>query len=55
MEEVERLADRIVIVDHGKVVADNTLAGLYAGVPAGAGAASLENVFLTLTGRRLRD
>ena len=55
MEEVERLADRIVIVDHGKVVADNTLRGLYAGVPAGAGAASLESVFLTLTGRSLRD
>jgi ABC-2 type transport system ATP-binding protein len=53
MEEVERLADRIVIVDHGKVVADDTLKGLYAG--AGAGAASLEAVFLTLTGRSLRD
>src|SRR5215212_4904761 len=28
MEEVERLADRIVVVDHGKVIADDTLAGL---------------------------
>jgi ABC-2 type transport system ATP-binding protein len=53
MEEVERLADRIVIIDHGRVVADDTLKGLYAG--AGAGAASLESVFLTLTGRSLRD
>jgi ABC-type multidrug transport system ATPase subunit len=25
MEEVERLADRIVIIDHGKVIADDTL------------------------------
>jgi ABC-2 type transport system ATP-binding protein len=30
MEEVERLCDRIVIVDHGRVLADNTLAGLLA-------------------------
>ena len=28
MEEVERLADRIVVIDHGKVIADDTLAGL---------------------------
>ena len=28
MEEVERLCDRVVIIDHGKVVADDTLAGL---------------------------
>ena len=25
MEEVERLADRIVVIDHGKVIADDTL------------------------------
>ncbi len=54
MEEVERLADRIVVIDHGRVVADDTLKGLYASVPAGS-AASLESVFLTLTGRSLRD
>jgi ABC-2 type transport system ATP-binding protein len=28
MEEVERLCDRIVIMDHGKVLADDSLAGL---------------------------
>jgi ABC-2 type transport system ATP-binding protein len=33
MEEVERLCDRIVIVDHGKVLADDTLAGLLASAP----------------------
>src|SRR5689334_1875251 len=56
MEEVERLADRIVIVDHGTVVADDTLAGLQARVAAvGGGTATLESVFLTLTGRSLRD
>jgi ABC-2 type transport system permease protein len=34
MEEAERLADRIVVIDHGKVVASDTLDGLYARVPA---------------------
>jgi ABC-2 type transport system ATP-binding protein len=29
MEEAERLCDRVVIIDHGKVAADDTLAGLY--------------------------
>ncbi len=54
MEEAERLADRIVVVDHGRVIADDTLSGLQGRV-AGAGPASLETVFLTLTGRSLRD
>ena len=34
MEEAERLCDRVVIIDHGKVVADDTLQGLYRLVPA---------------------
>jgi ABC-2 type transport system ATP-binding protein len=56
MEEAERLADRIVIMDHGRVLADDTLSGLRARVPVGAdGSASLETLFLTLTGRSLRD
>jgi ABC-type multidrug transport system ATPase subunit len=56
MEEAERLADRVVVIDRGKVVADDTLAGLYASVGEQAGGrASLESVFLTLTGRSLRD
>lgn len=33
MEEVERLADRIVIVDHGRVVAEGTLADLVRRLP----------------------
>src|ERR1700719_4975136 len=39
MEEAERLADRIVVIDHGRVVADDTLAGLQAhvGSPTGDG------------------
>ena len=33
MEEAERLCDRIVIIDHGKVVADDTLQGLHKLLP----------------------
>jgi ABC-2 type transport system ATP-binding protein len=86
MEEVERLCERIVIVDHGRVIAADTVKGLYGMLPASrrltvelsdaptdavlaalralpgvgridvAGArGDLETVFLTLTGRTLRD
>jgi ABC-2 type transport system ATP-binding protein len=57
MEEAERLADRIVVIDHGRVVANDTLPGLQAQVASAAagGPATLEEVFLTLTGRSLRD
>ncbi len=83
MEEAERLCDRIVIVDAGRVVASGTREALCEQLPAAAprrlelgGAiddevvallaargvtvravrgASLEDVFLHLTGRQLRD
>ena len=56
MEEAERLADRIVVIDHGQVIANDTLAGMHGRMPGGAGGrATLETVFLTLTGRSLRD
>ena len=86
MEEAERLCDRIVIVDHGRVIATDTVRGLYARLPAArrvtvelrepasdavlaqlravpvveaaevaGGRGDLETVFLTLTGRSLRD
>ena len=57
MEEAERLCDRIVIVDHGRVLADDTLAGLAANAPGGSlgKPARLEEIFLALTGRALRD
>jgi ABC-2 type transport system ATP-binding protein len=64
MEEVERLADRIVIIDHGRVVAQGTLAELLGTRPGAASACpshahgarpGLEDLFLALTGRQLRD
>ncbi|MFY9562184.1 MAG: ABC transporter ATP-binding protein [Terriglobales bacterium] len=33
MEEAERLCDRIIIIDHGKVIADDTLHGLHRLLP----------------------
>jgi ABC-2 type transport system ATP-binding protein len=56
MEEAERLADRIVVIDHGTVIANDTLSGLQSRVAEVGGVrANLETVFLTLTGRSLRD
>ncbi len=83
MEEAERLCDRIVIVDHGRVIASDTKSNLHRLLPAtatrrvevegviddellallasrglavrGETGASLESVFLHLTGRALRD
>jgi ABC-2 type transport system ATP-binding protein len=85
MEEAERLCDRIVIIDHGKVIASGSTAELHRLVPASSATtleiegmvddaalaelaargvvvkevrskgASLESVFLHLTGRELRD
>jgi ABC-2 type transport system ATP-binding protein len=52
MEEAERLSDRIVVMDHGRVIAADTLAGLRREHP---GVRDLEGVFLALTGRTLRD
>jgi ABC-2 type transport system ATP-binding protein len=34
MEEAERLCDRLVIIDHGKVIADDTLQGLHRMLPS---------------------
>jgi ABC-2 type transport system ATP-binding protein len=33
MEEAERLCDRIIIMDRGEIVANDTVAGLYAQLP----------------------
>jgi len=61
MEEAERLCDRIVIVDHGVVAASDRKEALLDLLPPEKRTktvvrdASLEDVFLHLTGRQLRD
>ena len=45
MDVVERISDRVVILDHGRVVAD----GSFATLRAGSGDASLEALFARLT------
>lgn len=49
MEEAERLCDRVLIMDHGKVLADDTTGALK------SAHGNLESAFLHLTGRDLRD
>ncbi len=49
LEVAERLADRIGIVDRGRLVAEGTFAELKA--TAGQSHSTLEDVFLSLTGR----
>ena len=61
MEEAERLCDRVIIVDHGEVVASDRKGALLRLLPPEKRTrtvvheASLEDVFLHLTGRQLRD
>jgi len=51
MEEADELSDRISIIDHGKIMASGTVAGL----KNEYGTESMLEVFLTVTGRELRD
>jgi ABC-2 type transport system ATP-binding protein len=51
MEEAERVAQRIGVIDHGKIVAQGTAAEL----KAQTGTDSLEQAFLKLTGTTIRD
>ncbi|WP_341720802.1 ABC transporter ATP-binding protein [Micromonospora sp. FIMYZ51] len=49
MEEVERLCDRVAVIDAGRVLALDTPAGLV----ARTGAANLDDAFVALTGKDL--
>jgi ABC-2 type transport system ATP-binding protein len=51
MEEAERIAQRIAIIDHGKIVASGTAQELR----DRTGKDSLEDAFLALTGSAIRD
>lgn len=51
MDEADRVAHRIAIIDHGKIIAQGTSAEL----KASTNSDSLEGAFLALTGESLRD
>ena len=51
MEEADRVADQVTIIDHGKIIAQGTPAAL----KKKARAKSLEEAFIKLTGHTLRD
>jgi ABC-2 type transport system ATP-binding protein len=51
MDEADRVAHRIAIIDHGRIVAQGTSAEL----KRQTGAESLEGAFLALTGSAIRD
>ena len=56
LEDAERRCERVVIIDHGAIVASGTVAELIARVQAtNAKASNLQDVFIALTGRDLRE
>ncbi|HXQ78041.1 MAG TPA: hypothetical protein VN797_07530, partial [Gemmatimonadaceae bacterium] len=63
MEEAERLCDRVAIVDHGRVIALGSPRELMESLDVShlpppeprKTTATLEDVFVSLTGRTLRD
>lgn len=55
MEEVEAICSRIAIMDNGKIIACGTNEELKKLVSADDDSVTLEEVFLTLTGKQLRD
>jgi ABC-2 type transport system ATP-binding protein len=51
MEEAERVADAITVIDHGRIVAEGSAAALKERTQSG----TLEQAFIALTGRSIRD
>jgi ABC-2 type transport system ATP-binding protein len=51
MEEAERVADRVAVIDHGCIVAEGTAAALR----EQTGGRTLEDAFIALTGRSIRE
>jgi ABC-2 type transport system ATP-binding protein len=61
MEEAEQLCDYIVIIDHGKILKEGTIAGLLGEIqdmplkPVETRKITLDDLFISLTGRHLDD
>ncbi|HYJ95114.1 MAG TPA: hypothetical protein VEV86_10870, partial [Vicinamibacterales bacterium] len=58
MDEAETLCDRVAIVDHGHLIAEDTPKTLIASLAAPkvvVHEGTLEDVFMSLTGRHLRE
>ncbi len=58
MDEAQTLCDRVAIVDHGRVIAEDTPKALIASLGAPkvvVHEGTLEDVFMSLTGRHLRE
>ena len=51
MEEAARIAERIAIIDHGKIIASDTPAVIV----SASGTSNLEDAFIKLTGRAIRE
>ncbi len=51
MEEAQRLCDRVGIIDHGKLI----VLGAPSQLVAQNGGRSLEDVFIKITGRSIRE
>jgi len=51
LNEAEEICSRVIVIDRGRIVADSTTAELR----AQHGGASLEDVFMTLTGKSFAD
>jgi ABC-2 type transport system ATP-binding protein len=51
MEEAERVADKITVINHGRIVAEGAAAEL----KAQTGSGTLEEAFIALTGRDIRE
>ena len=51
MEEAERVADEIAVIDHGKIIAQGSAEAL----KSETGSRTLEEAFIALTGRSIRE
>jgi ABC-2 type transport system ATP-binding protein len=55
MEEAQRLCSRLVVLDEGEVLAEGTVAEILEGGEGDEPCVNLEERFIALTGKRLRD